>query len=408
LGIKLSKVEVTKNIKMKSISITTPRVYHNFEVANSIEKRGWLEKIYTLVGLSRAIKYKKKIPLRKIKFDWTRFLRRDESDQEKVKRLARWTADDKGGAIIGMANWSLEVFKSKSNQIKILDIDHFTWSESVKSYVSRKKDTNFDSSKKLDKEKYVLQNDRIKKEYRRRNREKKINVRQLRREIDELDHADLAIVPVSYVKKAIVSAGYPKQKVKVLPYGYDKSIFYPKYEGTSKKGLLKLIYAGSISIRKGWFYLKEIIKRMKIDTNIRIDIAGNVKKEVKDDFYRFVEEEDVVNYLGFLSKRRLAHRMRQSDVFVFPSVLEGFGRTILQSIACGTPVVTSNATCGVDLVSPDVNGYVIDDFQMYKWCSAIKKIHQKVESGCLGPDVVYQSVYNLDWNSYGNRLANMI
>ncbi len=62
--------------------------------------------------------------------------------------------------------------------------------------------------------------------------------------------------------------------------------------------------------------------------------------------------------LGFLHDTislRLAYSA--SDVFVAPSLMDAFGKTLAESMACGTPVVCFDATGPRDIVDHKVNGY---------------------------------------------------
>ena len=67
--------------------------------------------------------------------------------------------------------------------------------------------------------------------------------------------------------------------------------------------------------------------------------------------------------LGFLHdivSLRLAYSA--SDVFVAPSLMDAFGKTLAESMSCGTPVVCFDATGPKDIVDNKVNGYLATPF----------------------------------------------
>ncbi|MFZ2538174.1 MAG: glycosyltransferase family 1 protein [Oscillospiraceae bacterium] len=76
----------------------------------------------------------------------------------------------------------------------------------------------------------------------------------------------------------------------------------------------------------------------------------------------FSNDKDII-FTGFADTEDLPHLYSEADVFVFPSLYEGFGMPILEAQACGTPVVTSNVSSmpevagdSASLVNPnDVN-----------------------------------------------------
>lgn len=61
---------------------------------------------------------------------------------------------------------------------------------------------------------------------------------------------------------------------------------------------------------------------------------------------------DRVEFRGFVSEDRLVEAYRESDIFVFPSLLEGFGLVLVEAMACGLPVVTT----GIPPMSEVVGG----------------------------------------------------
>jgi glycosyltransferase involved in cell wall biosynthesis len=53
---------------------------------------------------------------------------------------------------------------------------------------------------------------------------------------------------------------------------------------------------------------------------------------------------DQVHFVGFVEDNHLPDLYRGALMFVYPSLYEGFGLPILEAMACGTPVITSNRT----------------------------------------------------------------
>ena len=84
----------------------------------------------------------------------------------------------------------------------------------------------------------------------------------------------------------------------------------------------KLVMAGE----KGWFYfdLEDLVRRLKV--------------------------EDKIIFTGYISDEELAYLYRKARLFVFPSLMEGFGLPVLEAMSYGAPVVSSKATSLAEVV----------------------------------------------------------
>ena len=82
------------------------------------------------------------------------------------------------------------------------------------------------------------------------------------------------------------------------------------------------------------------------------------------------KDEQNISYLGFISDEELAKVYNRASCFLFPSFYEGFGLPLLESMACATPVISSNTTS-----MPEVGG----DAVLYCDPNDIVDIKNKIE-----------------------------
>jgi glycosyltransferase involved in cell wall biosynthesis len=390
------------------ISYVVPGTFHGFDVANALYDANILEIIYTPADMLRVIKWKKKLPLKKVKFSaWPLLkkgkMKRNGDDERILKKIKK----DNSNVLIGYPNFSELIFSKLNNKIKILDIDHFNWDAEVCNSLKNKGHNfkYFNLLNPLDPKYNLMQKNELQEEFKLRGIKYTHDIKQEYQKAIECELADIVMVPVSYVKNALIEAGLPKEKILFNPYGYNPNIFYPiknkQYKNT-------VMYGGSISYRKGWPYLKQILKHFN-GSDIEILVAGGVELNIKnevDDF--FVKSSSNIKYLGPLKQDELAYYMRNVGLFLFPSVLEGFGMTILQSMASGTTVIASKATCGTDLIVNGINGYVIDKEDVSKWIKTIEELSKDgVYMQTLGQKA-YTSVKELTWSKYVDNIQIIV
>lgn len=111
-----------------------------------------------------------------------------------------------------------------------------------------------------------------------------------------------------------------------------------------------VLYAGNIKPHKNLERLIEAFHLMRQDTphlaNVQLLIIGDEISKYAT-LRRAVHRHKLhkhVRFFGFVSDQTLAALYRLADVFVFPSLYEGFGLPPLEAMASGTPVITSNVS----------------------------------------------------------------
>jgi glycosyltransferase involved in cell wall biosynthesis len=168
--------------------------------------------------------------------------------------------------------------------------------------------------------------------------------RHVRREqkIQEMELADLVLVPSTFVRRTVEQ--FVQKSVALCPYGVDSDFWYPG-DGQKTDGTLRFIYAGQCSLRKG---IPILLKAWEIAglKDARLDLIGS---------WQFAENKlkclpEGVTFVGPVSTLELRARYQGADVFVFPSFFEGFGLVILEAMACGLPVIVTDATVGPDVL----------------------------------------------------------
>lgn len=101
-------------------------------------------------------------------------------------------------------------------------------------------------------------------------------------------------------------------------------------------------------------------------------------------------------YVGFVSSRKLlAIVYNASDVFIITSVQEAFGKTVLESLSCGVPVVSYDSSGQADMIRHKINGYLAKSFDTNDFIKGIEWCIQNKESISL-ENLVDKSVFEED------------
>lgn len=179
---------------------------------------------------------------------------------------------------------------------------------------------------------------------------------------------DRAILDVSFKRATkaaaivFISQNTKKDFLKNFPQFKGKSyVIYPGYDDSLYQKIIKpkkilslnedyILYLGRLEKRKNIINLIKAYKifRVKYKLNHKLILAGK-------EGYGFNEIEAEINKLdnrfkndiimpGYIAEENLPHLYSNASVFVFPSFYEGFGIPILETMACGTPVVCSNSS----------------------------------------------------------------
>ncbi len=160
-------------------------------------------------------------------------------------------------------------------------------------------------------------------------------------------HRHIITISNSSKKEIINFYGINKKYIKVLPIGIDTEKFNPSnsvLEIKKKYGENIIFCVGPFLKRKRVPILlgamKDVIKKIS-DAHLILAGNGPYLNYCRDLTFKLGISQ-YVTFLGFVDTDTLSTYFASTDLFVFPSELEGFGQVILESMASGTPVICVN------------------------------------------------------------------
>lgn len=157
----------------------------------------------------------------------------------------------------------------------------------------------------------------------------------------------------STARDVVDSLNISADKVDVAAPGYNAEIFKPLpseevAEFRLRKNLPERfwLFIGTLEPRKNLPILLEAYANLPRNERPPLLIGGG-KGWQYDEIFATVERRGLQNdvqFLGFVPAEELSLWYNSAELFVYPSVFEGFGLPVLEAMACGTPVIVSDAS----------------------------------------------------------------
>ncbi|HEV2523211.1 MAG TPA: glycosyltransferase family 4 protein [Candidatus Acidoferrales bacterium] len=222
----------------------------------------------------------------------------------------------------------------------------------------------------------------------------------IHRKYRELEYADYLFVGLEFVRKSFVEAGFPSDRIFLIPYGADLSGTLRVVQRSRRK-TFNILFVGQISWYKGLHYLLEAYDRLGVE-NVSLTVIGMVHPEWLPYFEeRFRRVQNPLRYLGRVPRDELARHYEEADVFVFPSLGGGIGLAVYEAMAAGLPVITSD---GDVVIRDGVDGLVVPAHETERWAETLLRLKENADlRQRLGASAA-ERVRSFSWDAYRTRV----
>ena len=172
----------------------------------------------------------------------------------------------------------------------------------------------------------------------------------------ELRTTQYFIVPSEFVGRSLEFSGIRPDQIYYCPYGVDISEFsQKKYQKNFKdRRTLEFIYVGGVKELKGIYYLLEAFSKIPKDKAF-LTVVGNYDPSDVD----IAPYTEFVKFTGMVLHSDIPKLLQKADVFVLPSLGEGFTLAAMEAASCGLPLILSENTGVNDLITDGVQGFTI-------------------------------------------------
>jgi glycosyltransferase involved in cell wall biosynthesis len=227
--------------------------------------------------------------------------------------------------------------------------------------------------------------------------------RDFRRLVDEVKCADYWLTASQFTKQTLVDAGAPPERIAVIPYGIDRPRFVTRSAPVAKDRPLQLLFVGTLGQRKGIKYLLQAIDLLP-KGSVELTACGRPV----DDLAIFQHSRARVSLRPSVSASGLLEAYRAADVFVFPSLAEGFAHVLLEAMAHGLPIISTTRTAAPELIRHGKEGFLIEPGNPVQLASYIEMFLKRPESIRLMGEAAFRRVEHFTWARFRDNVSNLV
>ena len=176
------------------------------------------------------------------------------------------------------------------------------------------------------------------------------------RMLEEYDLADKIVVPSLYTYNSFIENGFNKDKLFLASLDVNFLSSGVKTNSTINNGFIVGSVGGNV-LRKGFIYLLEAWESLSIPNSMLLLKTSKNELKKYPILWDKIKNNPTIKVIGYVEN--IEEFYLKCDVFCLPSIDEGFGMVVLESMACGTPVI---ATCNVgssSFILNGKNGYIV-------------------------------------------------
>ena len=223
---------------------------------------------------------------------------------------------------------------------------------------------------------------------------------------DELEFADYIVSPSKLAMNSLVKNGANPKKIFINHLGVDLSKFYAKEKKQISR--FRIVYAGGVNYAKGVLILLEAFSTINL-SDVELLIIGNKNRDKK--FLQLFDKllTKNVNYLPAVSQAELCNHFNNSDVFVSPSISDGFGMIVPQAMACALPIIVSSNVGAKEIINEGKNGFIVPVHNSKKLAEKIKFLYENRDIAKSMGEYAKQTIKeNYSWKKYFDNYEKIL
>ena len=230
------------------------------------------------------------------------------------------------------------------------------------------------------------------------------------RETREYALADQVVVLSTFARRTFEAEGFPPQKLSLVPLGVRTTAFRPDAEMIAARqrrlrsgAPLRVLYVGLLSYRKGLMDLAAVVKALAGD-RFHFRFVGAALPEAAGLVAELRGKADIV---GKVPQHALPAIYNDADVFVFPTIEDGYAAVLAQAKAAGLPIIATPNSAGRDLLTPDHDGWIVPIRSPGAIIERLRHCEADREGLAAMTRAVYEGYQPRDWTDVARDVDNI-
>jgi glycosyltransferase involved in cell wall biosynthesis len=182
------------------------------------------------------------------------------------------------------------------------------------------------------------------------------------RELREYELADRILVLSTFSRQSFEAEGMPADRILTVPLGVQVDAFRPSPEVVAERRRrltagepLRVLFVGAVSYRKGFLDIASAIDTLS-GHGFEFELVGPILPECAP---RVEELRRRARFVGKRPQSDLPASYHAADVFLFPTIEDGFPAVMAQAKAAALPILTTAHGAGLDIVTPGQDGWIV-------------------------------------------------
>ena len=219
---------------------------------------------------------------------------------------------------------------------------------------------------------------------------------------EELERADLVICNSSFTARTCALVGVEQHRIRVIPFGIDPTPLLISKPAAHQRDCCHFLFVGSGLHRKGLHHLLEAWGRARLMHSRLTLVCRYVDPQIRSNF----SLPNGVELRSAVSQQNLDELYSKADVFVLPSLVEGFGYVYLEALARGCFCLGTFNT-GLPDVAAEESALLLPASNPNALAQALRELEAQAFSQGFDRQAIAASVRSWKWSRFRQELVDV-